>query len=81
MATRLNPYISFDGTAREAMEFYEGVFGGKLSMNTYGEFGAEVPEPDKIMHAMLETETGLALMGADSPPGRRSTAVTTSRSP
>ncbi len=69
MATRLNPYISFDGTAREAMEFYEGVFGGKLSMNTYGEFGAEVPEPDKIMHAMLETETGLALMGADSPPG------------
>ena len=23
MASRLNPYISFDGNAREAMEFYE----------------------------------------------------------
>jgi PhnB protein len=28
MASRLNPYISFPGTAREAMEFYESVFGG-----------------------------------------------------
>ncbi len=27
MASRLNPYISFAGNAREAMEFYKGVFG------------------------------------------------------
>jgi PhnB protein len=30
MASRLNPYISFPGTARQAMEFYRGVFGGDL---------------------------------------------------
>ncbi len=70
MTVRLNPYIAFtDGNAREAMEFYKSVFGGTLAMNTFGEFGA--PEPaiaDKIMHAMLETDNGLALMASDPPP-------------
>ena len=31
MTSRLNPYISFKGNARQAMEFYESVFGGKLA--------------------------------------------------
>ena len=70
MASRLNPYISFPGNAREAMEFYQGVFGGTLTMNTFGEYGAQdAPEADKIMHGMLETDSGFALMGADNPPG------------
>ena len=38
MASRLNPYISFDGTARQAMEFYKDVFGGELALNTFGEY-------------------------------------------
>src|SRR5919106_5576408 len=69
MASRLNPYISFDGNARQAMEFYKDTFGGTLTMNTFGEYG--MPDPafaDKIMHAMLETASGFALMGADTPP-------------
>ena len=33
--TRLNPYISFRGTAREAMEFYQSVFGGELTLSTF----------------------------------------------
>jgi PhnB protein len=70
VASRLNPYISFDGNAREAMEFYKGVFGGALTLNTYGEYGAQdAPEANKIMHGMLETDGGLTLMGADTPPG------------
>jgi len=70
MASRLNPYISFDGNARQAMEYYNGVFGGTLVMNTFGEYGAQdTPEADKIMHAMIETDNGFALMGADTPPG------------
>ena len=28
MASRLNPYLNFRGQAREALEFYESVFGG-----------------------------------------------------
>ena len=70
MASRLNPYISFTGNARQAMEFYRSVFGGTLSLNTFGEFGAQdSPDADKIMHGMLETDSGFALMGADTPPG------------
>jgi len=70
VASRLNPYISFLGDAREAMEFYKGVLGGTLTLNTFGEYGAQdSPGADKIMHGMLETESGFTLMGADTPPG------------
>ncbi|MFE1800344.1 MULTISPECIES: VOC family protein [unclassified Streptomyces] len=70
MASRLNPYISFDGDARPAMEFYKEVFGGTLALNTFGEAGAPgTPEADQIMHGMLETPSGFTLMGADTPPG------------
>ncbi|MFI9155244.1 VOC family protein [Streptomyces sp. NPDC053367] len=70
MASRLNPYLSFDGDARQAMEFYREVFGGTLTLNTYGSFGGEgAPHADNIMHGMLETPAGFTLMGADSPPG------------
>ncbi|MBA2389070.1 MAG: VOC family protein [Geodermatophilaceae bacterium] len=70
MASRLNPYISFGGNARQAMEFYQQVFGGTLTLNTFGEFGAQdSPDADKIMHGLIETDSGLALMGADTPEG------------
>ncbi|MGH9216266.1 MAG: VOC family protein [Acidimicrobiales bacterium] len=70
MASRLNPYISFTSNARQAMEFYQGVFGGNLRLNTFGEFGAQdSPDADKIMHGMLETDSGFTLMGADTPAG------------
>jgi len=68
MASRLNPYIGFDGTAREAMEFYKGVFGGELTVNTFGEFGSQgSPDADKIMHSQLETDRGFTLMASDTP--------------
>ncbi|MFC8257708.1 VOC family protein [Streptomyces sp. NPDC057291] len=71
MASRLNPYISFSGDAKQAMEFYKEVFGGNLVVHTYGGFGSEAPPgyADKIMHGMLETARGFTLMGADNPPG------------
>ncbi|WP_159615711.1 VOC family protein [Arthrobacter zhaoguopingii] len=69
MTTRLNPYLGFRDTAREAMEFYHSVFGGELTLSTFGDFQAseDPAEQDKIMHGMLETEGGLVLMGADTP--------------
>ncbi|PXY25926.1 hypothetical protein DI005_01210 [Prauserella sp. PE36] len=70
MASRLNPYLSFDGTAKQAMEFYRGVFGGELVSHTFGEYGdTSAPEADRIMHSQLETPSGFTLMGADTPPG------------
>jgi PhnB protein len=70
MASQLNPYLNFDGNAREAVEFYRSVLGGELTINTYGESG--VPDPataDRVMHAQLETPKGYTLMVADLPPG------------
>jgi PhnB protein len=69
MASKLNPYLNFRDNAREAMEFYRSVFGGTLTMTTFGEFGmAQDPgDQDKIMHGQLETDSGFTLMGADTP--------------
>jgi PhnB protein len=69
MQSRLNPYISFRDNAREAMEFYQRVFGGELTMTTFKEYdvGTDPSEADKIMHAMLQAPNGMVLMGADTP--------------
>ncbi|MGN6441253.1 MAG: VOC family protein [Arthrobacter sp.] len=69
MPTVLNPYLSFRDNAREAMNFYQSVFGGELTLSTFGDFQAsdDPAEAEKIMHAMLVTTQGLVLMGADTP--------------
>ena len=69
MAVRLNPYLSFQDSAREAMTFYRSVLGGELTISTYAEFHAsdDPAEQDKVMHSQLETPDGLVLMAADTP--------------
>ncbi|WP_448072695.1 VOC family protein [Georgenia yuyongxinii] len=69
MTARLNPYLGFRDNARQAMEFYRSVFGGELTMSTFGEYQAseDPAEQEKIMHAELETARGYTLMGADTP--------------
>ena len=43
-SSRLNPYLHFNGDARQAMEFYKSVFGGELTLSTFGENGmADTP--------------------------------------
>lgn len=67
MPTRLNPYLNFQNSAREAMTFYRDIFGGELTLNTFGEFQAtdDPKQIDNIMHGELVTPNGLTLMGAD----------------
>ena len=69
MPSRLNPYLHFKDNAREAMEFYKSVFGGELSLQTFGDFGASSGPSDAnlIMHSQLESPTGFTLMGSDTP--------------
>ena len=69
MASKLNPYINFKDNAREAMQFYQSVFGGQLDMNTFKEFDAseDPSEDDKIMHSQLTADNGIIFMGADTP--------------
>ena len=68
MASRLNPYLNLNGTARQALEFYQGVFGGELNIMTFGDMGmADAPDAGKVMHGQLETSAGYTLMVADVP--------------
>ena len=66
----LNPYLQFNGTAREAMETYRDIFGGQLDVNTFADFGGGDDAPDGVMHSQLnDTDLGFTLMAADAPPG------------
>ena len=69
MQTKLNPYINFKDTTRQAMEFYKSIFGGELRLSTYKEFNAseDPSEYNKIMHAELNTGKGIDFMAADTP--------------
>ncbi len=70
MASQLNPYLTFDGNAREAMEYYKSIFGGELTVNTFGEFGSPDPAAaDRVMHASLTTPKGYILFASDTAPG------------
>lgn len=68
MSVVLDPYVNFRGEARQAMEFYQGVFGGELRLSTFKEYQAshDPSDDEKIMHAQLESE-GIRLMAADTP--------------
>ena len=71
MSSGVNPCIVFNGDARQAMEFYQEVFGGELELGTVADFGSpEAPNADKVMHAQLDTPAGYTLMGWDFPHDR-----------
>jgi PhnB protein len=72
MATRLTPYLNFRDGTREVMEYYRSVFGGELTVSTFGETPEmRLPEADndKVMHSMLEVGSDMTLMAADVPRG------------
>jgi PhnB protein len=71
MVSRLNPYLSFRDDARQAVEFYRSVFGGELTIQTFGDGGmpSDPADRDKVMHAQLEAPNGFVLMAADTPTG------------
>ena len=52
------------------MEYYKGVFGGELTVNTFAEYPGmsdDPPKQDLMMHAQLQTPDGFVMMGADTP--------------
>ncbi len=78
MPTTLTPYLSFDGTTREAFAFYEKALGAKVeAMMRYSDMpapeqgGCDGPPPtgDGIMHASLVLPGGARLFAGDTPPG------------
>lgn len=54
------PYVTFPGSAREALTFYQEVFGGELALFTFAEFQRTDGPADAIAHGEL---TGLVSVG------------------
>jgi PhnB protein len=70
------PYLHFPGTAREALTLYQGVFGGELILNTFGEFGRDDGPADAIAHGILRGPVSLfASDAADAEEPFRSTGL------
>jgi len=66
-------YVSFPGTAREALEFYADVFGGDLSLHTYEDFSRSDGPPGAIAHGVLSG--AVAFAGADAADGEKSVRI------
>ena len=68
---RLNPYLTFNGNCKEAMNFYKEQLGGELTLTIVGEshVADHVPPAikDQILHALLKTD-GFELMATDMRP-------------
>ncbi len=84
--TKLNPYLTFPGTAAEAIEFYKKVF--KTEPAFVSKFKDMPPQEDmpapsaegaeRILHAAFQIGSDM-LMISDSPQGKDDTVVTGSQ--
>ena len=77
---RVNPYLNFDGQAREAFNFYKSVFGGEFTTIMKMEEvpgGNELPpeDQDRLMHISLPIGKDIILMGSDIIPSMGSPAL------
>jgi PhnB protein len=72
MSAQLNAYLNFRNDARQAMEFYREVFGGSLSISTFGENHAssDPSEDGLVMHSQLDGDNGIVFMASDTPAAR-----------
>ncbi|MFJ6678033.1 VOC family protein [Microbacterium sp. NPDC091382] len=65
--TGLTPYLHFPGVARDALTFYQQVFGGELVLHTFADFGRDDGPEDFVAHGMLSGP--VELFAADGGPG------------
>lgn len=66
MSMQLNPYITFDGTCAEAMDFYADALGGTVQKMTFRDAGMDA---DGVMHAALSTPNGFHIFASDTVEG------------
>jgi len=64
--TGLTPYLHFPGSARDALTFYQEVFGGDLVLNTYADFQRTDGPGESIAHGMLQGRVELFAADAGS---------------
>lgn len=69
MTIQTTPHLNFNGDARSALVFYQSVFGGHTTINSYADVGmpAELPGADKVVFGLVMAENGFRVMGYDVP--------------
>ncbi|WP_242907749.1 VOC family protein [Actinomadura terrae] len=69
MAFTTTAHLNFHGQAREALEFYQSVFGGKTTIATYGDFGMpeDVPGSGDVVFGQVIGDGGFRVMAYDVP--------------
>lgn len=73
MKPTLVPYLNFDGpVTAEAMNFYKSIFGGELTIQTFGDAGMAQNDEEKnyVMHAVLQTPE-VTFMASSGRPGTK----------
>lgn len=62
-------HLNFRGQAREALSFYQSVFGGQVNAITYKDFNqvTDEAEADQLMWGQVAAETGFRVMAYDAP--------------
>lgn len=69
MSITTTTHLNFHGDARAALDFYRSVFGGELTIATYGDFGMPegVPGAANVVFGQLESDAGFRVMAYDIP--------------
>jgi PhnB protein len=69
MTIQTTTHLNFRGSAREALEFYQSVFGGHTVIHTYADFGmpADAPGADRVVFGLVTADNGFRIMGYDIP--------------
>ncbi|MBP0495787.1 VOC family protein [Roseomonas sp. SG15] len=69
MAIKTTTHLNFRGNARDALAFYQSVFGGELTAFTYAQAQAvtDPAEADQIIWGQVLAEDGFHVMAYDVP--------------
>ncbi|KQQ36285.1 bleomycin resistance protein [Duganella sp. Leaf126] len=69
MSIKSVAHINLRGTAREALGFYRAVYGGQLTLVSYGEAGMahDPAQADQIIWGQVTAESGFCVMAFDVP--------------
>lgn len=68
------PYLHFAGQAREALQFYAGIFGGRAQFHTFGEFKRTDGPGEAIAHGYL-VDSPVSIYAADIAEGQEALAT------
>ncbi|WP_458687615.1 VOC family protein [Nocardia tengchongensis] len=69
MSVNAVAHLNFHGQARAALEFYQSVFGGQITIATYADFGmpAEKPGATNVVFGQVVADNGFRVMAYDVP--------------